>query len=78
MINPTKLFQMKALWDRFSVNHPKFPKFLAALAQSPVGEGAVIEVKVTYPNGDEIASNLRLTEDDMELFRSLREFSMSE
>ncbi len=78
MINPAKFFQMKALWDRFTANHPKFPKFLQAAAQSSIGEGTIIEVKITKPNGDEIASNLRLTADDMELFRELKTFSGTE
>ena len=42
MINPAKFFRMKALWDRFAVNHPKFPRFLQAAAQSSIGEGTVI------------------------------------
>ena len=78
MINPAKYFKMKALWDRFTANHPKFPKFLQAAAQSSIGEGTIIEVKITKPNGDEIASNLRLTADDMELFRELKTFSGTE
>ncbi len=78
MINPAKFFQMKALWDRFTANHPKFPKFLQAAAQSSIGEGTIIEVKITKPNGDEIASNLRLTADDMELFRELKTISGTE
>ena len=78
MINPAKFFQMKALWDRFTANHPKFPKFRQAAAQSSIGEGTIIEVKITKPNGDEIASNLRLTADDMELFRELKTFSGTE
>ncbi len=75
MMNPAKIFQMKALWDRFTANHPKFPKFLEAAARSSIDEGTVLEVKIIKPNGDEIASNLRLTAEDMELFRELRDFS---
>lgn len=78
MINPAKIFQMKALWDRFMANHPKFPKFLQAAAQSSIGEGTIIEVTITKPDGDTIASNLKLTAEDMELFAELRNFSMTE
>ena len=78
MINPAKFFRMKALWDRFAVNHPKFPRFLPAAAQSSIGEGTVIEVKITKPNGDTIASNLKLSAEDMELFQELRNFSETE
>lgn len=75
MINPAKFFQMKALWDKFTANHPKFPKFLQAAAQSSIGEGTIIEIQITQPNGDTIASNLKLTAEDMELFQELKNFS---
>lgn len=78
MINPAKIFQMKALWDRFTANHPKFPQFLRAAAQSSIGEGTIIEMTITKPDGDTIASNLKLTKEDMELFGELRNFSMTE
>ena len=75
MLNPAKFFQMKMLWDKFTANHPKFPKFLQAAMGASIGEGTVIEVKITKPNGDSIASNIRLTQEDMELFREIKNFS---
>lgn len=72
MINPASLFQMKALWDRFAANHPKFPKFLQALTASSIDEGTIIEIKITRANGDAIASNLKVTADDLELFQEIR------
>lgn len=78
MINPARFFQMKMLWDRFTANHPKFPKFLQAAMQSSIGEGTVIEIKITKENGDSIASNLKLTEDDMELFREMMNFTKAD
>ena len=63
MINPAKLFQIKNMWDRFTKNHPKFPKFLQAAAQASIGEGTVLEVKIIKPDGDSIASNIKLTAD---------------
>ena len=50
MMNPASLFQMKALWDKFVANHPKFPKFLQAAAASSIDEGTIIEVKITKAN----------------------------
>ncbi len=75
MINPAKLFQIKNMWDRFTANHPKFPKFLQAAAQASIGEGTIIEVKITKPDGDSIASNVKLTAEDMELFREISELT---
>lgn len=77
MMNPAKIFQIKNAWDRFTRNHPKFPKFLQAAAQASIDEGTIIEVKITKPNGDSIASNVKLTADDMELFRELKDLSGS-
>lgn len=75
MMNPAKLFQMKAAWDKFTANHPKFPKFLQAAAQASIGEGTIIEVKITKPDGNSIASNLKLTAEDMELFNELKDLA---
>lgn len=72
MMNPASLFQMKAMWDRFCANHPKFPKFLQAATASSIDEGTVIEVKITKSNGDSIASNLKVTADDLALFQELK------
>ena len=72
MMNPASLFQMKALWDKFVSNHPKFPKFLQAAAASSIDEGTNIEVKITKANGDTIASNLKVTADDLQLFQEIR------
>lgn len=71
-MHPAKFFQLKAMWDRFAASHPKFPRFLAAAAESSFREGSVIEIKIIHPNGDEIASNLKLTAEDLEMFAALR------
>lgn len=75
MMNPAKVFQIKNAWDRFTANHPKFPRFLQAAAQASIDEGTIIEIKITKPDGDSIASNVRLTAEDMELFRELKDLA---
>lgn len=77
-MNPAKFFMLKSAWDRFAANHPKFPKFLQAAAQASIGEGSIIEIKITNLNGDAIASNLKVTAEDMELFHKLREGAWQE
>lgn len=71
--NPAALLQMMNLWNRFEHNHPKFPKFLKAVGKEGVKEGTVLEVKVTTPEGKEYCSNLRVTEEDLELVAQMRE-----
>ena len=32
MVNPAMIFKIKGMWDEFTANHPKFPRFLQAAA----------------------------------------------
>lgn len=75
MINPTKLFKIKNAWDKFSQNHPKFPKFLNAVSKNAMEEGTVIEINVTTPAGNTLSSNIKLKESDIELFHELADLS---
>lgn len=72
-MNPMNLLQFKNAWDTFRSNHPKFPRFLSAICQKSIQEGTVIEIRVTTPDGQETASNIRLKADDVTLFQQLRE-----
>ena len=71
--NPASIFQMMNLWNKFKQNHPKFPKFLEAAIRSPIREGTVLEVKIVHPDGESIASNIRVTGDDMELYQQIKD-----
>jgi hypothetical protein len=75
MINPNMIFQIKNLWDRFERNHPKFPKFVQAVGRECIENGTVIEISVTRPNGENLTSNLRLNEEDLELIRAIRDMA---
>lgn len=72
-LNPMKLMQLKAHWDKFQKNHPKFPKFLEAASQSNIGEDSVIEISIKNPDGRVICTNLKVTQDDVELVRTLKD-----
>lgn len=75
MINPAKLMQMKGAWDAFTVNHPKFVPFLQA-SKDVLREGTVIEIKVTGEDDKNVSTNLRLSREDLELFRDLTSMMM--
>lgn len=75
MQNPAAILQMMNLWNRFQNNHPKFPRFLSAVAKSAIKEGSIIEIKVTTAEGESYASNLKINADDMEMIRQIREMS---
>lgn len=71
-MNPASLFKMKGLWDKFTANHPKFPKFMQAVQQKGIQEGTILAMSVTTPSGEKIETNLRVTAEDMELFQELK------
>ncbi len=75
MMNLQSLFKLKSAWGTFTANHPKFPAFLDAVAQRGVQEGSVIAFTVTRPDGEVIESNLKLTAQDLELFRTLKDLA---
>lgn len=70
-MNPMAFMQMKGLLERFKSNHPKVPMFFKAAAQS-IGEGSIIEISVTSPEGKKINTNMRVTAEDLELIEQLK------
>lgn len=75
MLNPVKLMKLKKAWDTFTLNHPKFPKFIEAVQSKGLQEGTVIEITVTTPTGETLSSNVKLTASDMELFSELKDMA---
>ncbi|MCM1145298.1 MAG: hypothetical protein NC318_12645 [Blautia sp.] len=70
--NPAALFQMMNLWNQFKQNHPKFPKFMAAVYQNGIKEGSIIEINVTTADGQSLNSNLKISAQDMALIEQLK------
>lgn len=66
------LQKMKEGIDRFRIHHPKFPAFLNAVSQEALGEGTIVEITVTTPEGKNYCSNLKLGADDLELLETLK------
>lgn len=75
MFNPAKLLKIKSAWDRFSRNHPKFEPFIKAVQRNSIEEGTIIEINITSQTGQTISTNLKLTREDMDLFKELSELS---
>ena len=72
MKNPAALFKIKGLWDEFAKNHPKFPLFLNALMNSGIREGSVLEIQVTQPDGEQMKTNIKVSQSDLELFEQMK------
>ncbi len=75
--NPAAILQMMNLWNKFKQNHPKFPKFMAAVYQNAIKEGSIIEINVTTADGQTLNSNLKISADDMELIEQLKNLTMN-
>ena len=78
MMNPTMLFKMKGMWDRFTAGHPKFPLFLKAVQQKGIREGTILAMSVTTPSGEKIETNLKLSAEDMALFEELKQLQLED
>lgn len=72
-INPMKLLQLKGAWDTFQKNHPKFPQFVKVVGKGALAEGTVLEITVTTAEGKTLSTNLKVTAQDMEMIRQLKE-----
>ncbi len=72
MMNPAALFKIKGAWEKFCAAHPKFPAFMQAASQGMMQAGSIVDITVTAPDGRKISTNVRLSEEDMELFKSLK------
>ena len=68
MMNPKMLMQMKSLLTKFRQNHPKVPMFFSAASRA-------IEISLTTAEGKELCTNMRVTQDDLEMVRTLAEMA---
>lgn len=75
--NPTSIFQIMNLWNRFKQSHPKFPKFMTAVYQNGMKEGSIVEITVTTADGQSLHSNLKISAEDMELMEQLKDLAMN-
>ncbi len=73
MINPFDFFKVKAGLGKLGEEHPKLFPFMQAVSAAGAKEGTIVEMKVTTPEGQVLESNLKLTANDIELFRMIRE-----
>ena len=70
-MNPAMLLSFKRKWEEFTERHPKFVQFLQEVIGRGVGEGCIIDITVTFPDGKSCQSNMKVTAEDVELIRSL-------
>ena len=66
------MLKLGGLWAKFSKNHPKFPQFIKAVQKNGINADTIIDIKITYPNGEVLDSNLKITESDLSLIEELK------
>ena len=71
-MNPIGMMQAAGRIKIFQEQHPKALMFINSLSEKDIREGSVIELKVTNPEGKEMVSNIKLTSDDIETFKILK------
>ena len=72
MFDFSSVMKIKSAWDTFSRNHPKFMPFMQAVGREAIGDGTIIEIKVTSPEGKEFNTNMKLTQSHLDLFAQIR------
>lgn len=73
-MNPMSIMKIKSSLECFQANHPRVAMFFRDIGPQ-IQEGAVIEVTVTTAEGKELCTNMRVTADDMELIKQLKDLS---
>ena len=71
-INPMKILRIKKLWEEFKTAHPRLLPYFRELRDAGyVGEGSIVDITVTDAGGRSLRCNLRMTENDLELIRTI-------
>ena len=66
-----KLGQLKNKFEDFSGRHPKFVQFFTGALPANLSGGSVLEVKIINPEGKELKTNIKVTEEDAKLLEEL-------
>ena len=74
-MNPMALLNLKSSFDKFQNNHPRFIQFAQAIMQIGLKEGTILECKVITTDGRELQTNLKITQDDLELLEKIKDMS---
>ncbi len=74
-VNPVQLMKLRERFRIFQGQHPRMAPFLKDVGEHGFREGAVVEVKVTTPEGKEYITNMRVTRDDVETAQILHDLT---
>lgn len=74
-MNPFTIMSIKSSLNKFRENHPRFVQFMKVMSEAGMQEGTILECKAIMPDGKEMATNIKITQDDLELLEKLKELS---
>lgn len=66
------MLKLGGLWGKFSKNHPKFPGFVKAVQKNGLKPDTIIDIKISYPDGSNLDTNLKITESDIAIIDELK------
>lgn len=73
MMNPATLMKLMSAKNQFTQAHPKFVKFMQMHMARGLEAGSVLEITVTSADGTSTTANMRVSQEDLALFQSLKE-----
>ena len=71
-MNPLTMMRLKTLLESFKTKHPKITLFFSA-ASNYIGIDSVLELTVTTTDGKSLCTNMKVTQEDLELLQLLKE-----
>jgi hypothetical protein len=72
MPNAGDMFAIMNAFRKFQGDHPKAVAFFKNEILNGVPEGTVIEFSVTKPGMEKVTSNLKVTQNDINMFNDLK------
>lgn len=71
-MNPSAMFQVMEAFKRFQNNHPKVVSYVKIVFGPGLPEGTVLEITCTKPGEEPVTTNMKITQDDLDLLQSLK------
>ena len=71
-MNPLAMLKIKPLLEGFRDRHPKFLQFFGYASQN-MGEGSLLEIRITSADGKKAVTNIRVSPEDVALIEKMQE-----
>ena len=73
MLNPLTMMKLNQSKNKFISAHPKFAAFIKNIFSRQIEADTIIEITVKRPGENPVTSNMKVTESDIELLKSVKE-----